>query len=688
MQAGGTTQAQTSAQHQLTTTSSRAVYCRRGQTDMEGVSTHATSLAQQERFFSTIMPRLLQSSQSDVHSDVGKDLLGPLLNEVSQRAQTEVLVPQINSPPLSLSSEASDNLNSVPRQQQPSSKQTLKVHFETTPPPSILQQNCGHQLPPSFQYLHKTLGPSAPKHTSLNHQSSEEILVPGPSAQNQTHSIYQSLHGSSVPLPNLPSQQSLSNTRVPSDYNHAYHEVSVPVSHSLPPQQSLGNIARSSSQTHIPFYHHSLHDVLGPSVYPSLPLKSIYTTSVPSASNQTTPPNQPVQYVSLPASQIQQPAVSIDDRKAISELISRLPMCVSDDAESIFRFCIQLTPLFQLQLVPDFIIMKNMLGKVFGRMTTIVSEVASVRGSFRDLCIRVHDDIFCERTTTELAQKYFFLNFQSPTQSAENFVECMVATYFLLQLPLSESRAVNIIIENFDPQALAILYGRVRPSTLSDLADLATALNRSAVVMGQRRAVQNWSSNPASTLGQTFVSYVHPTLLPVHSHVYPQPFSPNYHTPSTVIPYPPPPPPLNYGPLTPLPPTYAPPPPLSPTYAPPPPLPPTYAPPPPVHSPASIPNVPYQVQYSPNPNSHNLPSQPAFQNSNRRTYCFKCGDPSHFKSQCPQLLNLQNYTSIPGSRPVDSGAVRYCYNCGSRDHLRNRCNQVPNRSGNEARAAQ
>lgn len=363
---------------------------------------------------------------------------------------------------------------------------------------------------------------------------------------------------------------------------------------------------------------------------------------------------------------------SPDDRQAICELMNRINTCTSDNVEHIFLFCMEITPLFQLQIVPDFILVKYLLPKVYGKMAKIFAEVAADHGNFHDLCRKVRLEIFCDRTSTSLAQKYFFQQFQSHSQSAGDFFEFMIAAYFFLQLPLIESDAVNIIFENLTPQSLLALAGHSRPHSFLELYNLTSTLNRSTMVSEHRRQFEHSFPIPTNPPTQLFHSaplrYIPDNSQHLVHSISMQPPIPQFNRPRPFC--------FNCGNSDHLKPQC----PYQPRRS--------------IPDHTSFHNPPIPASITPNltslPNTHiqgnHLPSP--LPPTNRR--CHHCGDPSHFRPQCPQFNQPSQTSSLPPLLPPTRSSVplRRCYSCGSTTHLRNNCPRINQQhSGNFSRAA-
>lgn len=190
-----------------------------------------------------------------------------------------------------------------------------------------------------------------------------------------------------------------------------------------------------------------------------------------------------------------------DDRSILSELISRQPPCASEHYIHVFAFFVSLMPIFDLQLVPDFILMKYLLPKVHGSIARVLLHTASQEGTFAQLCANIPAEYFCDRTSIQLADQFFFKNFQTASQSAGECIEFMQGAYDFLLIPLSERNAVQIIMENLLPETQSALSGRPWPSIFTQLHSLTSHLNRLMVILEQRLKVAS-SHNTLSTFQQ------------------------------------------------------------------------------------------------------------------------------------------------------------------------------------------
>lgn len=177
---------------------------------------------------------------------------------------------------------------------------------------------------------------------------------------------------------------------------------------------------------------------------------------------------------------------SVDDRPILLELVQRTPPCRSDYFEHVFVFLLAVTPLFQLHLIADFILMKYLLPKVHGHLSRIILTTAAAQGSFTELCIQLRQEFFCDRAIHQLAQNYFFLNFQTASQSVTEFLDLMHAAFTFLQIPLTQCEAIQIMLENLLPENITRLSGRPFPTHFSQMPQLINFLNRQRVVDNQR----------------------------------------------------------------------------------------------------------------------------------------------------------------------------------------------------------
>lgn len=306
-----------------------------------------------------------------------------------------------------------------------------------------------------------------------------------------------------------------------------------------------------------------------------------------------------------------------DDRSILAELISRQPPCASEHYIHVFHFFVSLIPLFHLHLVPDFILMQYLLPKVYGRIARVLLHAASSKGTFAQLCATIRAEYFCDRASIQLADQFFFKNFQTATQSAGEFIEFMQGTYDFLLIPVSECNAVTIIMENLLPDTLAAISGRPWPLTFAQLHGLTSQLNRQTVILEQRLQVAS----------------VPPTLSTSHHSL------PSLQMKSDP-PFPLSNPNLTFGPR--------PSPPRHPST---------------ITSPHAIP----RNNFSPHPPT-----------------CYNCGDPSHFRAQCPTLPR----TNVRSSNNLDRGRSSCTY-CGKAGHTWEHCfRRLKAQSGNEFSATQ
>lgn len=369
-----------------------------------------------------------------------------------------------------------------------------------------------------------------------------------------------------------------------------------------------------------------------------------------------------------------QSVTTVDDRSVISEMMARQPPCQSDHYEHIFLFLTSLFPLFNLKLLPDHLLLKYLLPKVQGSFARLLLNMVSMKGTFNLLCFKAREIYFGDRAAIDLANKYFFQNFQTSRQSAENFIEFSQAVYFLLLIPMPESKAVYIIMENLLPDVLVALAGRPWPTTFQGLFQMVQVLNEKSVILEQRMQAalrsqvfgsqsmippfpdQNVtpSTYPRPCVSQTTMS--HNLTYPM-SNVSQYPLSPNMSSPTScprnvhndtgIIP-----------PVLPVPPSQ---------------LRPDVLQPPVFHPPA-----PFTPQQSP-PNQQFPRTNTSSRNlgfSASRPGCFTCGDPSHMQRACPRRSNA-TVNQLP-MRPN-------CSYCGKLGHYISHCflRQRQQGSGNE-----
>lgn len=182
----------------------------------------------------------------------------------------------------------------------------------------------------------------------------------------------------------------------------------------------------------------------------------------------------------------QQIAASVDDRNVLVELVNRTPPCESDHFQHVFVFILAIIPLFQLHLTSDCILMKYLLPKMRGQLSRIFLSMSAVQATFPEVCQQVRQEMFCNRACQQLAQTYFFQNFQTSNQSISEYFDNMNAAYVFLQIQLSEREAIEIMMENLLPEVLQSLAGHPWPSNFNDIPNLVTFLNRQTVTRDQR----------------------------------------------------------------------------------------------------------------------------------------------------------------------------------------------------------
>lgn len=210
--------------------------------------------------------------------------------------------------------------------------------------------------------------------------------------------------------------------------------------------------------------------------------------------------------------------VLTDDKNTMLELINRINPCTSDHYLHVFFFFMSIMPLFELGLVPDFMLMKYLVPKVNGQMARLLLNAVSRREAFDNLCEQVRMEIFCQRSLLQLTQDYFFRNFQTASQPVGEFFERMKAAYVFLRIALNENEAVNVIMENLLPDALAALGGRAWPSSFIELFALTNIFTRQAVVLEQKlSSLSAGHANIAATSHENLVKSTRVSNVPFDS---------------------------------------------------------------------------------------------------------------------------------------------------------------------------
>lgn len=198
------------------------------------------------------------------------------------------------------------------------------------------------------------------------------------------------------------------------------------------------------------------------------------------------------------ATSSRQLVTTADDRSILNELVSRVNHCASDHYLDVFSFVISIMPIVNLNLVPDFLLMKYLIPKVKGNLAKIFLRVIATQGSFGHVYALIKQELFCDRVLFQLVESHFFRNFQAVSQDTGSYFEMMRNIYLFLRKPIPEEQAVEIILENSRPEVILGMRGRHWPSNFKDLMLLVHSLNRQAVVNEQRLSSLNGTSMHSS----------------------------------------------------------------------------------------------------------------------------------------------------------------------------------------------